>query len=135
MTNNLQFNRNIDSLDSLVFEPFELNESDEFNDIDPDADFFNSQITHENNTCKYYNSEQLNTEINSKPHPTFSNLCFNIRSLTKNHRQLCTLLDSLDTKFHTISLTETWLKDHNSDLYELEGYVHEFQNRINKEGG
>ena len=64
-----------------------------------------------------------------------SNFCLNIRSLPKNHRKLVTLLNTIDTQFTTISLTETWLQDHNFELYEIEGYSHISQLRENKNGG
>ena len=43
----------------------------------------------------------------------------NIRSSPKNTDKLNNYLLSLDIQFSIISLTETWLKDETSELYEL----------------
>ena len=81
-----------ESLDNMLFHPFEINEIDVPNDLDPDENYYN-QINQNISECKYYNFEQLNTETSTKPQNQFSNLCFNIRSLPKNYRKLITLLD------------------------------------------
>jgi hypothetical protein len=125
----------IDALNNLIFQPFEINELDEISDLDPDSNYYNPLINQNITGCKYLNFEQLNSETNSRTQNICSNMSFNICSLPKNHRQLITLLDTIDVQFHTISLTETWLQEHNQDLYELEGYHHVHKIRQNKNGG
>ena len=53
---------------------------------------------------------------------TFSLLHFNIRSLPKHFGDLTDYLELLTHKFTIIGLTETWLKPHNIDLFELKHY-------------
>ena len=101
---------NFETLDQMIFQPFKLNDEDEINDLDPDNNFYNPLNNLHPSSCKYYYPEQLNNITCSKTQNHLSNLTFNIRSLAKNYRQLNILLDSIDTQFHTISLTETWLK-------------------------
>jgi hypothetical protein len=101
----------------MIFQPFELNDTDKLNDLDPDTNFYNPLNNLNPSSCKYYNSDQLNKETSSKKQKHFSNLTFNIRSLQKNFRQFNVLLDTIDIHFDTISLTETWLKEHNREFY------------------
>ena len=131
-TNNMH---NIETLNEMIFQPFEINDMEEINDLDPDSNFYNPFINQNITGCKYYNFDQLNKETNSNSLNHFSTFCFNIRSLPKNHRKLLTLLDTIDVQFSTLSLTETWLQDHNSELYEIDGFTHVSQIRSNKGGG
>jgi hypothetical protein len=71
-------------LDQMIFQPFELNDLDEVNDLDPDNNFYNPLNNLYPTSCKYYNPDQLNKETNSKTQNHLSNLTFNIRSLPKN---------------------------------------------------
>jgi hypothetical protein len=118
----------------MLFQPFDVNEIDEINDLDPDTNFYNPLINQNITGCKYFNYEQLNSETKSNSQHHFSNFCFNIRSLPKNHRKLLTLLETIDIQFSTLSLTETWLQEHNSELYEIDGFSHITQVRTNKGG-
>ena len=119
----------------MIFQPYELNDLEENSDLDPDNNYYIPQHQQNLANSTYYHLNNLNKEIVSKSQNHFSNFTLNIRSLPKNHRQLVTLLESIDTKFHTITLTETWLKAHNEDLFEIENYSHESQTRENKDGG
>jgi hypothetical protein len=125
----------IDSLNELIFCPFEINETDETDDLDPDNNFYSPFLKQSIMNCKYFNIEQLNKEIDRKPSNHLSIFTMNIRSLQKNHRGLISLLDIINTQFHVVALTETWLKSHNLDLYNLPGYCHIPQIRENKDGG
>ena len=53
---------------------------------------------------------------------TFSLLHFNIRSFPKHFGDFTDYLELLTHKFTIIGLTETWLKPHNIDLFELKHY-------------
>ena len=44
-------------------------------------------------------------------------------------------LQTLDCKFDIIALSETWLKETNEDIYNLENYNHERKYRKNREEG
>jgi hypothetical protein len=125
----------VEALNALIFQPFELNDSEEANDLDPDSNYYNPLNNQNITGCKYFYVDQLNHSTSSKNQIQFSNLSFDIRSLPKNFRQFVPFIESLNIHFHTISLTETWLQDHNHDLYEIEGYHHVQQLRKDKKGG
>ena len=44
-------------------------------------------------------------------------------------------LDGLNHKCSVFSITESWLKDYNKDVYNLEGYEHIYKIRKNRPGG
>ena len=56
-------------------------------------------------------------------------LCYNIRSIPKNLLHLTTYLETVLFKFTIIGITETWLKEHNVDSYNIHGYniVHNYR--------
>ena len=60
---------------------------------------------------------------------SFSSLHINIRRAQKNLGSLENYLDTLDHKCTTIGISESWLKDVNTDRYVLKGYnaVHKCQ--------
>jgi hypothetical protein len=113
----------------------ELNEEEEFDDLDPDNKFYNPIISKNIQGCKYYTLPNLNTELGNKNDSQLSIMSMNIRSLPKNYRNFIALLDNIDSKFDIITLTETWMKEHNLDLYQIQGYTQEAQIRDNKPGG
>ena len=53
---------------------------------------------------------------------SFFSLHINIRSAQKNLRLLESYLDTLDHKFTTIGISESWLKDVDTERYVLKGY-------------
>ena len=59
----------------------------------------------------------------------------NIRSLRKNVGSFEILLDGLQHKFSLLGVTETWLKDDDCDLYDIEGYNKLKKHRQNRSGG
>ena len=125
----------IDALNSLIFHPFELNDIDDFNDLDPDQNYYNPLMNQSLLNCKYYYTDQLNAETHTRTSEQISLLCMNIRSLRKIFTGFTTLLDIIDIKFQLIALTETWLKEYNTDLFNIDGYTHESQIREGREGG
>ena len=102
-------------------------------DIDPDSNFYN---THHQNTpnSPYLHIADVNSKI-PKTTNSFSIFHLNIRSLSKNFKELKNVLSLLDHKFKIIALTETWAKPHNIALYNLDGYHHESLTRDGKIGG
>jgi hypothetical protein len=128
---------NLESLENMLFDPFELNEDGGFLDeIDPDTNFYNIHASNLINTCKYLLPDQLRSSINKLNFPiNLSAMHLNIRSLKHNHTAFDTLLNSLNHTFSFIGLTETWLKPHNASLFNIPGYSHKFLTRENKPGG
>ena len=122
-----------------IFLPFELNDSDHQygNDrIDPDLNYFRTfdqYISHYN----YFVESSFNSEIckcsNTKQH--FSMCHLNIRSIRKNLDCFKRLMDDLQHEFSLPGVTETWLKDDDCALFDIEGYNMVEKHRQNQSGG
>jgi hypothetical protein len=128
---------NLDELESMLLDPFDLNEEGGlFSEIDPDANFFNDHASNLPNSCKYTQPEKLKSSLDKMDHPiSLSLLHLNIRSTRQNYSPFTTFLHTLDHPFSLLGLTETWLKPHNAQLFNIDGYTHEFLTRDNKVGG
>ena len=104
--------------------------------IDPDLNMLcniNDRIKH---SSKYFNNKTFgstfsNCIVNNK----FSMLNANIRGMASNFDDFKLLLGSLNYDFPIIGITENWLKPHNVDTVQLEGYSHEYNIRPKKIGG
>ena len=60
----------------------------------------------------------------------------NMRSIRANFSSLQLTLDNLGTHFTEIGVSETWINDQNSDLYNIEDYnLIETQRQLKKGGG
>ena len=46
----------------MIFQPFDMNDMEEINDLDPDSNYFGPLINQNPTSCKYYNFDQLNHE-------------------------------------------------------------------------
>ena len=63
-------------------------------------------------------------------------LChINIRSLQANLHSFEKYLENIDIKFSCVGVTDTWLQDHNCDLYNLNGYELIENHRQTRRGG
>ena len=129
---------NIDDLENMLFDPFEPDDDDSniFDDIDPDRNFYSVNTNNIFNRSKYYYPETLcNLVKDWTDQKNISLMHLNIRSIRKNHTNLDILLKTINHKFSIIGLTETWLKDYNTSLFDLDGYAHEYIYRPVKQGG
>ena len=118
-------------LSDKMFLPFELNDSDHQygnDNIDPDLNYFRS-FNQYISCCNYFVESSLNSEIDKclNMKQRFSMCHLNIRSLRKNVGSFEILLDGLQHKVSLLGVTETWLKDDDCNLYDIEGY-----NKLNK---
>ena len=76
---------------------------------------------------------EKNPELNIKSN--FSLIHLNIRSITNKFDHFKELLDSLDTEFKIIGLSETWLNDNTNDAgFDLPTCNYVGTNRTNKKG-
>ena len=126
-------------LSDKIFLPFELNDSDHQygNDsIDPDLNYFrtfNQYISR----CNYFVESSFNSEISkcsdTKQH--FSMCHLNIRSIRKNLDCFEMLMDDLQHDFSLLGVKETWLKDDDCALFDIEGYNMVEKHRQNQSGG
>ena len=123
--------RTIEQLSELIFNPFELNMDDHYSplyDVDPDMNYYNELDSHIGLNCNYYFDNSFPCAIHEKLKETdmkcvFSLCHINIRSLKANLPVLENCLDIMDFKFSIIGISETWLRDWNCDLYNIEGYT------------
>jgi hypothetical protein len=128
---------NLETLENMLFDPFELNEDGGILDeIDPDNNFYNTHANSLVNSSKYLQPDLVRSATNKSKSPlNLSVFSLNIRSMRQNHTALDSLLNSIDFPFSFIGLTETWLKPNNAALYGISGYSHEYLTRDDRPGG
>ena len=139
--NDLDFT-NLNLLSSLVFVPFEFNDEPMYmpgNESDPDVNFFNQLSYSCSVNSNYYLEDGFNqriSDMNIVKQEYFSFFHMNIRSLRANMNKMLAYIDSLDTRFDVIGLSETWLKEIETDMYSISGYNHvAFQTVYAERGG
>jgi len=82
--------------------------------------------------CYYYDDELLKS---CKSAGKLSLLHVNVRSLNKNYGHLTDYLETLNTTWSVIALSETWSDDQICGLYKLPNYKDVVNNRKSKRGG
>ena len=118
--------KTIESLPEKIFNPLELNNDDIYfplSDIDPDANYFNQLNAHILQNCNYYYEHSFSTIMQSRfkdaiNRNVFSMCHINIRHMKAN----LTSFEICLQKVSVIGITETWLSDSNSNLYNISGY-------------
>ena len=126
-------------LSDEIFLPFELNEKEHFIhlcDVDPELNYYNPINIHVTK-CNYYLETLFNSEIKNETAVSteFSMCHVNIRSAKKNIGSFENYLSLLDIEFTVIGVTETWFKEHDDSLYDLDGcHIGEIH-RVNRLGG
>ena len=128
--NNFSFSDRLAELSDMLFQPFELNTENYYSplfDIDPDINFDDKIDLHNNSNCNYYIGNEFSMILKNRhnicPTENRLSLChMNIRSLQANLHSFEKYLKNIDIKFSRVGITETWLQDHNCDLYNLNGY-------------
>ena len=123
----------------MLFIPFDLNESENspLHEIDPDLQYYTNQIGNQLNSCDYhleagFNKHMSNLKINEN---CLSMVHINARSAVKNLNSFECYFSNLDHNFSIIAMSESWLKVHNKDLYDIPGYHSEHNIRPKKGGG
>ena len=105
-------------------------------DNDPDINFYNDIQRLYADNSPYLYGDHLNTSLSKLANqPNFGLYHINIRSLAAHKDELAALLKMLNYQFPVVGMTETWLTDITSSLYNIEGYVGEFNNRCTGEKG
>ena len=137
----------LDALDrhqgSEIFDPFELNDDDNYNiieyqgELDPDKNYFNQLAHHLSKSSNYHIEDSFNKYIirNNANMDDFSLLHKNIRSIPANLSILLWYMSNPDHEFSVIGLSETWLTPSNTDAYCIAGYNHVAVTRQEKKGG
>ena len=106
---------------------FEIN--DEFDtpliEIDPDMQFYLESNYIKNTKCDYYIEDKFVKNISKiqEQKRVLSMFHMNIKSLPKHFGELQQYLNMLEYDFSLIGISETWLNENNTDLYDLNGYV------------
>ena len=133
----------IESLSESLFYPLELNNDDIYSplcDVDPDANYFNELNIHISQNCNYYYEHSFHDIMQTRfknmiNHNVFSLCHINIRSLKANLTSFEICLQNLEFQFSVIGMTETWLTDYYSDLYNILGYNFVETHRTDRPGG
>ena len=112
-------------LDNQVF-TYSINDTS--NRLHINSEFINTNPEIE---CKYVHCNSYDSKYNQH----FSILHKNARSFIHNIDDVILLLDSIETKFSFIVITETWLQNHNADIYTINNYNAIHTTRINTKGG
>ena len=101
---------------------------------DPDINFYSDIQRLYADNSPYLYEDHLNTGLSKLANqPNFGLFHINIRSLAAHNGELAALLKMLNYQFPVVGMTETWLTDITSSLYNIEGYVGEFNNRCTGE--
>ena len=135
------FEINWDRLYDRLFNPFTLTDdmvNDPLSDLDPDQNFYSDMATHTQSLCKYYSEKTFNELAQAQFLNTdniFSLFHINTRSVPCNFSNLVAYLECLNFVFNFIGVSETWLADHNYDLYGIDGYHFEENHRSSRSGG
>ena len=124
-----------DNCSGLNYEPFKCSETNEYfttDKIDPDNNVHNKLDV----SSLYYTEEQFKNKYRSSDgFKDFSLIHFNCRSLSSNFSKLKDSVLGLEMKFDVIALSETWLKDNDNTMFEMEGYNNFVCSRTDKSGG
>ena len=65
----------------------------------------------------------------------FSLIHVNSRSLPKNMESMVQYIEQLELRFNVIAVTETWLRESNYDVFNIDGYYQESNFRTKRTGG
>ena len=135
------FEVNWDRLSDRLFNPFTLSNdmaNDPLDDIDPDQNFYSDMAAYSHSLCKYYSERTFNELVQAQSlhlENIFSLFHVNTRSIPRNFSHLTDYLECLNFVFNFIGVSETWLADHNFDLYGMDGYHFEENHRSSRSGG
>ena len=100
------------------------------NNIDPVNNFL---INYTQRNCEYYTVEQFNKNVTTNG--AISIIHFNSRSLKANISKIKQCLKEMNNPFTVIAISETWLKDDQSEEVDIEGYERYTLNRKVKRCG
>ena len=100
------------------------------NDIDPDLNYFRTDIISLNTA--YFDDQTFKEKF--KFNNTLSMYHLNIRSLPEHFIEFTAYIEHLNIDFKIIALSETWLKPHHID-YIIPNYNIENELRIKSRGG
>ena len=130
---------NISDLNNMVFDPFDLNDdniNDQLCSSDPDFHFYNNLVSNSLG-CDYYFEDGFNEKLKTFDYidKSFSIFHINLRSIKRNYDSLKHYLLLLSIKFSVIAITETWLYDDISSLYQIPDYTFISNHRTHKRGG
>ena len=125
----------MDRLNQLKFNPFQQNHNTGIvqpdNNTELDTFCNTSEIT-----CDYLLPDDFKMRSqNFNMQTKFSLIHLNIRSLANKFDSFKNLINTLDTNFQIIGLTDTWLNNNNNDCFTLNEYEFLGSNRTQKRGG
>ena len=95
-----------------------IEQNDILDDYDPDGNFLDHVLPE--NMCQHLTVSELNDK-NLNP-DQFSLINYNICSFHKNIAQFESFLDSINTNFKCIVISETWNNESNTEMCKLLNY-------------
>ena len=128
--------------DSMIFDPFEINEIEdeiiEFHgEQDPDMNYFNQFLHQFSKSSNYHIEDSFNKYVKRNCQGT-ENLSFihsNIRSIPANLNVCMSYMSNINCDFSVIGFSETWLNSSNIDTYNIDGYSNVGLTRETGKGG
>ena len=113
--------------ETLKFSPFNTSQNSILLDnlSDPDIQFFNKNNL-QNFDTPYFNTDEVNTCLQTAENTDFSVLHVNIRSLSSNFDKLKNFLSQITHSFGMICITETWCTNDsfvNNSNFQLPNYL------------
>ena len=121
----------------LNYEPFKCTENNNYfmcDGINPDSNMHSNICVN----SLYYTESEFNEHFKFKQKgcSNFSLVHFNCRSMASNFDKLKDSVKGLDFPFDVIAVSETWLKDNDTNSsYSIDGYSSFQCSRLNKTGG
>ena len=98
--------------------------------IDPNTNFRAPSFT-----CDYYDETEFSNAFNASARSKLKLLHINARSLPKNIDSIINCVNALENTFSVMGISETWLRDIEDPLVQIEKYSLEGFCRENKRGG
>ena len=132
----------LNSIRDMIFIPFDLNDqttsSLPLSEPDPDTDYFNQIEDCNRMNCNYLLEDDFVKQYKSdKLENSFSLFHVNIRSLNSKLLSLTAYLNTLQTYFKIIGLSETWLNDQNKAQAKIRNYnaIRSCRDTLSRGGG
>ena len=122
--------------DSQFFNPFSVNEELQNNELDPDVNYCQDEIS--SFDTKYNVPDEAKVQLKSLQLNSFSVLHLNIWNVKKHFEAFQDFIETLNFKFSAVCLSETWLQPHeisDSNFQLLRYYSFHLTREKNRGGG
>jgi len=104
-------------------------------DPDRNLDAYKESVSAMYNRCNYYIEDSFTQATQGYNISDLSLFHLNVRSLKAHENELCSYLQGLSVQFKVFGLCETWLKEEDTGIYNIENYCCEHVVRKEGRGG